>query len=457
MFTLEGMRCVESEQWSLLGGFTFNANDVANMCTIDGPAVEAVLSAFTLPAGDKNVNFRALQDFNVTNTTPLLKTDSGEYVLFQWYSLVEALYESPFYWMGCDKKYEQVAMRNRGRFTEEICRERLEAVFGKARVHTNVDILQSKGSKVGEIDILVLFGDRAIVVQAKSKRLTLEARRGNDGQIRDDFKKSVQDAYDQGLLCSRKLTQPKVQLRDATSRRVTVPRHLKEIYIFCVVCDHYPALAFQVQQFLKCEGEGPIQPPLVLDIFALDAIAEMLQSPLRFLSYINRRISYASRVFASHETMVLSYHLRRNLWLQGDLNVLWLSDDISADLDVAMAVRRDGLQGKDTPDGVLTRFTSTAVGRMVAEIDRRPDPRTMELGLFLLTLSEKSVLDLSTGIRKLAQLAQQDHKNHDLSMSFESSDTGITIHFNDDPVSIAAPRLQRHCELRKYAQKRGVG
>ena len=51
--------------------------------------------------------------------------------------------------------------------------------------HWNV----GKGKKVGEIDVLVIFGDRAIVLQAKSKRLTLEARKGNDNQIKDDFKK----------------------------------------------------------------------------------------------------------------------------------------------------------------------------------------------------------------------------------------------------------------------------
>jgi hypothetical protein len=45
--------------------------------------------------------------------------------------------------------------------------------------------------------VLVLFGNRAIVLQAKAKKLTLEARKGNDNQLKDDFKKSVQESYDQ--------------------------------------------------------------------------------------------------------------------------------------------------------------------------------------------------------------------------------------------------------------------
>jgi hypothetical protein len=59
-----------------------------------------------------------------------------------------------------------------------------------------------------------------------------------------------------------------------------------EIYILCVVSDHYPSLHFQTRQFLKYEETDVIQPPLVLDVFALDALTEMLPSPLRFLSYV---------------------------------------------------------------------------------------------------------------------------------------------------------------------------
>jgi hypothetical protein len=151
-------------------------------------------------------------------------------------------------------------------FTETFCRDRIELVFGKARVHTNVDIIQSKARKVGEIDVLVLFGDCAVIVQAKSKRLTLESRKGNDGRIRDDFKKSVQDSYDQSLTCAQKITDPGVRLVGPDGREITVPDRVSEIYILCVVADHYPSLHFQSRQFLKYTQTEVIQPPMVLDV-----------------------------------------------------------------------------------------------------------------------------------------------------------------------------------------------
>jgi len=440
------------EQWSILPGYTFTVREVAAASGLAEPTVEAVLNAIALAPGEKNEAFRAVDDFNVANATPLLRFND-EFVLFHSYGLVEALYESPFYWMLADRPYAATAMQNRGRFTETFCRDRLELVFGKARVHTNVDIFESKARRVGEIDVLVFFGDRAVIVQAKSKRLTLESRKGNDGRIRDDFKKSVQDSYDQGLICAQKITGPKVKLVGFDGREIPVPGRLTEIYILCVVADHYPSLHFQTHQFLKYTQTERIQPPMVLDVFTLDAITEMLSSPLRFLSFINRRVGYTERLMAQHETVILSYHLKKNLWLENDVDLLMLGDDISVDLDIAMAVRRDGVNGQPTPDGILTRLSSTAVGRIITAIETRPDPGVIDFGFLLLAMSEKATIEASTGIDRAAQMARRDGETHDLSLGFDSPNRGFTVHCSTDPVDRAEARLRRHCEVRKYSQK----
>ena len=66
-------------------------------------------------------------------------------------------------------------MTNRGNFTEDFSVSRLKSVFGNNRVFQGVNILEKKGVIAGEIDVLVLFANRAIVLQAKSKKLTLES------------------------------------------------------------------------------------------------------------------------------------------------------------------------------------------------------------------------------------------------------------------------------------------
>ena len=101
--------------------------------------------------------------------------------------------------MCTDEAYAPTALRHRGEFTEALAFERLTHVFRADRVFQNVEIFKSKGEILGEIDVLVIFGNRAIVLQAKSNRLTLQARKGNDLQLQSDFKAAVQDSVDKYL------------------------------------------------------------------------------------------------------------------------------------------------------------------------------------------------------------------------------------------------------------------
>ena len=446
------MHGTPQETWTLLPGNAFSVQEVADYGRIDPAVVDKVLSAFAVPPGAHNEQFKELHDFNIVNASPLIRMPDGNFLLFHIYSLVEALYEAPFYWMGADNVYVSTAMQNRGFFTEQFAVERLRQVFGAENVLANIDIYELKDNKLAEIDVLVLFGNRALVLQAKSKRLTLEARRGNDLQIKDDFKKSIQDSSDQAYRCAKLIEEGKCTFKDAVGNAVSLPAGLKRIYVICLISDHYPALSFQARQFLKFTATDTISPPFVMDVFALDAMTEMLSSPLHFLSYVDRRTRYTDKLTASHELTILSYHLKQNLWVDGEHDMIVLDDDISADLDVAMLVRREGIPGRGTPEGILTRFSATALGRIVKAIEARPDPATIDLGFTLLTLGEDTVIEVSAGIDQLAKQGSADGKNHDVTVGLGSGGTGLTIHCNDDLMEIAGPALQWHCHARKYTE-----
>lgn len=432
----------------MLPGFTFSVAEAADRSGCDTATVLSVLLAFSLPPSEKNTSFKTINDFNAANATPLLRISSEEFILFQTYSLVEALYEAPFYWMVADRPYRDVAMNHRGQFTENFSRERLNLVFGQ-NVYSNVNIIGPKGQIVGEIDVLVVFANRAIVLQAKSKRLTLEARKGYDGPLQDDFKKSIQDSYDQGYECATLLSNSGYKLFAGNSQEIYISVALKEIYLFCVVADHYPALAFQARQFLRFQRSGKIHAPFVMDVFLLDAMTELLRSPLHFLSYTNRRTGYSEKLHASNELTILAFHLTHNLWLDDQYDMVALGDDFSASLDIAMAVRRDGIDGSHTPDGILTRLAATSWGKLIGEIEARPDPGTIDLGFMLLALSEDAATELSMRLDDISRQAQFDRKHHDLSIGIAGG-MGLTIHCNDDPIELARSRLQWHCERRKY-------
>jgi len=112
------------------------------------------------------------------------------------------------------------------------------------------------------------------------------------------------------------------------------------------------------------------------------------------------------------------------------------------------------MQGAATPDGVLTRFRATTLGRVVKEIEARPDPATIDLGFSLLAMSEQAVTEISWAVDKLAARTRADGNVHDATFAFKEG-FGITFHCTDEPMHVAGPRLESYCGLRKYREKSG--
>lgn len=411
--------------------------------------VLAFLDAFTLVGA--NEIFQKLSDYNALAGTPLIPMPHGNVLLFQHYAIYEAIYDSPFYWMIKDDAYKGKASSHRGAFTEDFVAHRLSIVFGSKHVHKNVHIHRQKGKEPGEIDVLVVYGDRLIIVQAKSKRLTLEARAGSDGAIKRDFAGAIQAAYDQAKLCSEEILAGNFQLKNESDQVVNLPAKPKEIFIFCVVSDHYPALAFQSGAFLKHEETNAIRPPYVMDVFLLDTMTEMLNTPLRLLSYVRLRVASLSRLMLSHEHTALSFHLRRNLWLGDEYDGVLLEDDIAADLDAAMTVRRENFPGERTPKGILTRMSGTMFEQLVRQLEDEPHPAALELGFHLLELNEDACQNIHVGLVAITDSARRDGKRHDFSIG--GTDQGITFHCNPRFSIDAQQFLMGHCEMRKYATR----
>ena len=435
-------------KWTLLGNYIFTIEDLASKIDIDKKTIKNILDSFT-SVDEKNDLFSHLSNFNIANAKPLILLNENEYISFQHFSILEAFYESPFYWFMEDKPYRKVAEKNRGDFTEDFSYKTLCKVFGEENVYKNIEIYDNK-IRVGEIDVLVMYANRAIVLQAKSKKLTLEARKGNDLALTTDFKHAIQDSYEQGKDCAYFIQDTKYVLKEFEDNIINIRRDFKEIFIFCIISDHYPALAFQTQQLLEYEQSEVIKLPFVMDVFLLDIMVEFLSNPLYFLSYINKRTTYFKKFFIQQELTLLSYHLTQNLYLEDDNTIMIISDDVCAYLDEAILSRRKGIGEKKTPEGILTNYKNTIIGNFLDNISSHEDDHTIEIGFSLLTLSEEAIVEINNGVEKAISLFFEDGKGHDFTAGFDVAQTGITIHINALDYDKAYSSLINHCKLRKY-------
>ncbi|MBU9229667.1 SEC-C domain-containing protein [Burkholderia multivorans] len=128
-----------------------------------------------------------------------------------------------------------------------------------------------------------------------------------------------------------------------------------------------------------------------------------------------------------------------------------LEDSVSVDLDVAMTVRRENIAGERTPPGILTRLNGTLYEHLVAQLEQRAEPATLELGFELLAMSEGSCRNVHHGLETITRQTRADGKLHDFTIG--RGDSGICFHCNPAPTRAAMNTLRAHCEKRKYKQK----
>ena len=350
--------------------------------------------------------------------------------------------------------YKDTAATNRGNFTEDFVQERLSEIFDPRDIYRNVTI--SPGERpLGEIDILVVYGNRALVIQGKSKQLTLEARTGNDKKIRDDFEKAIQGAYNQAASCAGLLADSNSYVIDVDGTEIADPtKHgIVEFYPVCIISDNYPALNAQVREFLSYEPTVQLRPPLVADVFLLDVATEMLESPVEFLSYLKMRVERGEQAVARDEYTILAYHLQHNLLIDQKFDWFYMEDSISMPLDAAMLVRRDGLPGSRDVDGYVSRFRGTTIGRILRSIEDRKEPETLELAFLLVQLTESAVNDISKKIDYAMKKGKRDGLRHDFSVYIGSLNTGLTVHCSNDTIAKTKQYLLTNSEIRMYSSR----
>lgn len=437
---------------SFLPIFQFNLEEIINESNLSLVTVESCLSVLVSHPKEKAFDrFKSVDDFNHTNACPIIMIDN-DYYTFSTQTLWESVYESPFFWFK-DTEYQDQASKNRGIFTEKFTAQRLSEVFGKENILINIDMFKGN-NKTGEIDVLVLFGELALVVQAKAKKLTIAARKGNSQQIEKDFQGAVEEAYTQALDCCKLMQTPDILFKNENGKVIEVPRQYKTILPICVVSDHYPALSNQARHFLHPEIDDVIKQPFVTDVFFIDTLSEMLPSPLHIFDYLIKRGNYGNSIVLNHELSTLAIYINQNLYFQDSFQMVMLDDNVTCDLELSMMARRDNLKDVPlTPDGLLTKFEKTYIGKLLNQVSFSNSYKLQQVGFHLLSLNEQTLNFTNEAIGKMIAQFNIDHCNHDLTMPISESNSGITIHCNMDSYDVAYSRLKKHIERRKYSQK----
>ncbi len=279
----------------------------------------AFLECFSLTLHSNNERIAKVGDRNIVYERPILKLDENNFYLPLWFLLAQAIYREPISWMIREDLtyFNAIGNKNRGDSAEDMAFNLLSEVFGPENTFKNIDIINTSGETVAEIDILVFVGSKWIVFQVKSKTLTAVARQGNVEKIESDYKAAILHAHKQGELCKNAFSNREFTYKNKDKSIFNKPDCIDEIFVVCLTSDVFPGSLILWKLFFNSDEvwESPIIP---ISLFDIEVLAHYLKDPFEFLFYIKQRTTFAKHILSGSELAILWTHLESGLYIEDE-------------------------------------------------------------------------------------------------------------------------------------------
>ena len=445
MLTLERLRTIghgialHEECMAVLSAMTFGLEDLPSTSR---KSLEHFLTAFSFVPGAINREFNTVGAYNAVHSHPVMALGAGKYCIPIFPNLPKAIYESPYYWMNEDERYRDIADSNRGDATECATHDLLVPIFGRNRVFRGVKVRKGKAD-ITDIDVLAVSGNKAVIVQCKSKRLTIDARRGDGKALRNDFTKAVQGAYDQAITAGRAVVDGGYGLSDADGVKITLPNEIDEVTILCITGDHYPAVITQARRYLKKQEGEPH--PILLSIFDLDLVSYYLKDRFEFLYYLRQRAAHAIHFVADAEMSLLGFHLRHKLFPDESYNNTVVDPGYGQLVDANFLASRGNWPKSEASNRLFHTWKNEVFDELVEDIklaaNEGPGQISAEdLLFFMYDLAGNGADNLVRAVEELKRQTLLDGDEHSVRVPMSRYKRGVT--FVSFPRPTSATQLQ---------------
>jgi hypothetical protein len=428
--------------------------------------VEMILDNFYIvPEKGMNAQFETIGNYNLINSHPIIKLDEERYFVPITFLLFQALYESPFYWMLKDKQYRDQLSENRGRVSEEMVYEFLVNVFGDERTFKALKVKSPETSKSTkkekdetDIDVLCVLGSKALCIQVKSKKLTELSRTGDDEKLQEDFKKAIQDAYEQGLVSRQKILKGGAKLMNKEGKQIVLSEEIDEVYLMTITTENYPSLTHQTHVMLDKKEQDPF--PIALTVFDIELLVHYLDDPYDFMYYIRQRVSLMDYFVAEEEMSFLGFHLSQKLWKTPKVDRQMISSSYAQLIDRNYYPFKVGLDVSEEGDVIKQRWKNEKFSDLCSELKSLNKPKIVDILFYLFDWSGDARKNLVDFIVSTKEKTTNDGRAHDFSMPPDYSyfpRVGVTyISINSDNKEELRKRLLALCQARKYKSKGDV-
>jgi hypothetical protein len=216
----------------------------------------------------------------------------------------------------------------------------------------------------------------------------------------------------------------------------------------------------QAHEYLAADASADIveniREQIVTDIFFIDVLTELLNTPLLIIDYIAQRCRYGQRFTVQSEINALGCYLSEAMYFEDKVDNIIIDSDMGRDVDMAMTVRRLlGIPGQGIPQGLLTKLNrDDPYSSFVQQLSSPHRNEELQLGMSLLHYPEERVLkQFNVVTEQIRSRCTANRPTHSVSVEF-SGTGGFSLVSTLEAVTAKAT-LSAVDTIRRNQKKRG--
>jgi hypothetical protein len=243
---------------------------------------------------------------------PFLKVSESKYLIFYQESILNAIFKKLE--NICSKIIGTKFYQYRDKQIEKKVLEIFELLFNqkKSKIYVNYSI-----DRISEQDILIVFDSTALIIEVKAATFREPMRNPLKSfeKIKSDFKKNIQEAYNQCLRVENTFEISEI-ISIFNDKKVLIDqiesRKIQNTYSIIVTLDRFGVIQSDLAYLLQIEEDLPF--PWSVNIDDLETFILMLKKQKKpqekFVKFLSHREFLHGRLYASDEIDVCCWFLR---------------------------------------------------------------------------------------------------------------------------------------------------
>lgn len=299
----------------------FSKSDFIEFISID--KLDYLLNIFSIDMQNK-IDFTFYTQKNPLDLKPIIKLNDNEYLNIFQKQLPTSIYYHLFTILGDNQKSLTQLYQRRGKIVFE--QETLE-IFKNFFKDKNTKFFHNYHINGCEQDILIIHNKIAYIIECKTSKFREPLRNTEKAyaRIKEDFKNSIQEGYNQCLRVENEIFNNDKIIIDTKNENVEIDtKNILNVFSIVVTLERYGAIQTDLSLLLEKENEEDYYPLSIfiddLEIFLLSLYRKFNNPYRKFEEYLEIRQSLNGKIMSADELDICAMFLKNSIELKKLIN-----------------------------------------------------------------------------------------------------------------------------------------